>query len=201
MEAVFYKELEGIYRLKVPFEGIYTSVFLVTSEKGAILVDCATTAEDVDGVILPALRAMGYGASDLRAIVLTHRHGDHAGGLPRLLAHAPGLEVITDVRSLWCGIATYPMPGHTADAIGVFDAHTHTLLSGDGLQGAGVDRYRCSLKEPQAYMQTLERIRADEKIENILFSHAYEPWFKDRILGRQAVLECLTECEKYGREK
>ena len=48
MEQGFCEEMPGIYRLRVPFEGIYTSVFLVTSEEGAILVDCATTAEDVD---------------------------------------------------------------------------------------------------------------------------------------------------------
>ena len=201
MEQGFCEEMPGIYRLRVPFEGIYTSVFLVTSEEGAILVDCATTAEDVDGVILPALEEMGYGASDLRAIVLTHRHGDHAGGLPRLLEHAPRLEVIADVRPLWEGIATYALPGHTADSIGILDGRTHTLLSGDGLQGAGVDKYRCGLREPLAYLETLERIRGDEDIQNILFSHAYEPWYQDRILGRQAVLECLAECEKYGKEK
>ena len=201
MKQGFYKEMEGIYRLRVPFEGIYTSVFLITSEGGAILVDCATTAEDVDEVILPALKGMGYEASQLRAILLTHRHGDHAGGLPRLLEHAPNPEVIADARPLWDGMVAYALPGHTADSIGLLDGRTHTLISGDGLQGAGVDKYRCGLREPLAYLETLEHIRGDEDIQNILFSHAYEPWYQDRILGRQAVLECLTECEKYGREK
>lgn len=47
----FYKEIDGIYRLRVPFENLYTSVFLVTLEHGYVPVDCATTAFDVDEII------------------------------------------------------------------------------------------------------------------------------------------------------
>ena len=84
----FERETDRIYRLKVPFEELYTSVFLIESERGAILMDCATTAEDVDSCILPALKQMGYAPSDIWAIVLSHRHSDHAGGLARLLEYA-----------------------------------------------------------------------------------------------------------------
>jgi len=56
----FYKETDGIYRLRVRFDKIYTSVFLIQTENGLILVDCATTDEDVDLCIIPALRKMGY---------------------------------------------------------------------------------------------------------------------------------------------
>ena len=48
MDAVFQEEIKGIYRLKVPFERIYTSVFLVVSGARAALVDCATTEKDVE---------------------------------------------------------------------------------------------------------------------------------------------------------
>ena len=78
MEKLFQREAEGIYRLKVPFEDLYTSVFLIISEEGRFLVDCATNAYDVDKVILPALEKMGFGLCDISAIVVTHRHGDHA---------------------------------------------------------------------------------------------------------------------------
>ena len=44
----FLKEQEGIYRLKVPFEDLYTSVFLVETPQRLILVDCATTDDDVE---------------------------------------------------------------------------------------------------------------------------------------------------------
>ena len=100
VQSGFYEETKGIYRLRVPFHQVYTSVFLVVSGQSLFLVDCATTDEDVDGVILPALRKMGYVPCDLSGIVLTHRHSDHAGGLSRLLTYVPDIEIITDLREI-----------------------------------------------------------------------------------------------------
>ena len=193
----FYKETESIYRLRVPFERVYTSVFLIEAEASRILVDCATTARDVEDIILPALAKMGYSPTDLNALVLTHRHGDHAGGLDTLLCHAPHLEIVTDIRALAHGILTYPMGGHTKDSIGVLDTRTDTLISGDGLQGAGVDKYPCYTQNKEMYKETIGRIRKDERVQSILFSHAYEPWFSDRVMGRAQVLACLDDCVQY----
>ena len=193
----FKKEKSWIYRLKIPFDTVYTSVFLIRSAFGNLLVDCASSGEDVDQCIVPALKRLGYDLSDIEMLVLTHRHSDHAGGLARVLSLAPNIEVVTDARTICDEICTYPMAGHTEDSIGVFDMRSHTLLSGDGLQGAGVDKYRCYVKLPEAYTHTLERIRNDGRIENILFSHAYEPWNSDAALGRKRVLECIEECLNY----
>lgn len=129
---------------------------------------------------------------------MTHKHGDHAGGRKRILSLAPNIEVVTDVRTLSHGISTYPMAGHTVDFIGVFDERSHTLISGDGLQGAGVDKYRCSVRTPEGYLETIERIQNDARIENLLFSHAYEPWNADRAFGREAVEKCLRDCLVYA---
>jgi len=193
----FIKVTEGIYRLKVPFEAIYTSVFLITLSSGNLLVDCATTEKDVDEYIVPALKKTGQSLSDMGALILTHRHSDHAGGLERILTLAPNMKVITGEHAICDCICTYPMAGHTEDCIGVLDMRSHTLISGDGLQGAGVDKYRCYTKLPAAYLETIERIKNDGRIENILFSHAYEPWNKDCVKGRHAVDECLFACIKY----
>ena len=197
MSALFERVIGRIYRLKIPFDTVYTSVFLVVSESGTLLVDCATTDADVDGYILPALTDMGYKITDVKAIVITHNHGDHAGGLSRILHHAPNIEVIREACTLFDGLEAYPLYGHAKEMIGLFDAHTGTLISGDGLQGAGVDKYRAYAEDKAAYFETIERIRRDKRVENLIFSHAYEPWFKDSIFGREAVLEALNECEKY----
>ena len=47
--------------------------------------------------------------------------------------------------------------------------------------------------------ETLEKIKSDGRIENILFSHAYEPWNTDTVFGREKVIECIKECKKYVR--
>ena len=193
----FYKECEGIYRLRVPFEGIYTCVFLIEAQAKRILVDCATTARDVEDVILPALEKLGYVPTQIDTLVLTHRHGDHAGGLDTLLHHAPQLEVVTDLCTLADGILTYPMGGHTEDCIGVLDTRTGTLISGDGLQGAGVDKYPCYTQNKEMYKETIDRLQKEESVQSILFSHAYEPWFSDRVTGRAQVLACLGDCLQY----
>lgn len=201
LNASFIEEREGIYRLKVPFEDLYTSVFLIKTDEKNVLMDCATTAFDVDFYILPALLELGYSPREIDLLVLSHRHDDHAGGSARLLELAPGIETVTEIRSLSGELFTYPMAGHTEDSIGIFDARTHTLLSGDGLQGAGVGRFACYTKNAEAYLQTLARIGEDERIECILFSHAYEPWRRDRVQGRREICDCLLECRRLAEQR
>ena len=195
--AEFIKECDGIYRLKVQYTTVYTSIFLIETELGALLVDTASYDEDIDGCLLPALEKMNIKLSEIYAIVITHNHFDHSGGLKRILEIAPDLRVITELCDITDKISTYPMAGHTEDALGVFDSRTNTLLSGDGLQGAGVDKYRCSAPFVEKYLETIERIKNDDRIEHILFSHAYEPWFKDRIDGRDAVIAAVEKCKEY----
>lgn len=196
-KRLFYKETDGIFRLRVPFENLYTSVFFIKTPKADILVDTATKADDVDDVILPALKQLGFALSDMDLLVLTHRHSDHSGGLNRIAELSPNTKLITDVCPLADGVSTYRLAGHTEDCIGILDERTHTLISGDGLQGAGIGKYRCSLENKSAYLETVETVKADPRIENILFSHAYEPWCVDRAIGRSEVNECLSECIKY----
>ena len=193
----FIKEREGIYRLKVQYTTVYTSIFLIETEVGDFLVDTASYDEDIDTCLIPALREMSKSLEGLSGIVITHDHFDHSGGLKRIREYAPSIRVITGICEISEGIETYPMAGHTEDAIGVFDGRTNTLISGDGLQGAGVDKYRTSAPFKDEYLKTIERIKKDERIENILFSHAYEPWFKDGVFGREAVISAVEKCKEY----
>ena len=86
------------------------------------------------------------------------------------------------------------------DCIGVLDERIRTLITCDGLQCAGVDKYPCSTDDRDAYLATLERLRFDERVENLLFSHAYEPFCVDRMRGRESVLECLAKCAEYVKK-
>lgn len=199
--ARFCEEKEGIYRLKVPFDTLYTSIFLLVCDGRKILLDTASNARDVDRYLTAALDGMGLALSNVDTVVLSHGHTDHAGGLARILELAPTIAVVRDVCRLTEQITVYPMSGHTKDSVGIFDARTGTLIAADGLQGAGIDRYRVALEDADAYRATIERVRQDETIQEILFSHAYEPWYRDHACGRDEILRCLSDCEANIIEK
>ncbi|HZF98617.1 MAG TPA: subclass B3 metallo-beta-lactamase [Pseudoxanthomonas sp.] len=58
------------------------SALLVTSDAGHVLIDGATP--EAGKKILGNIAALGFKAGDVRAIVLSHEHFDHAGGLAEL---------------------------------------------------------------------------------------------------------------------
>ena len=170
-------------------------MFLIRTKRDNILIDCATTGGDVDSYILPALAKIGLSIADIRYLILTHSHADHAGGKESILQYNPSVEIVAFERDFSKNGATvYEMKGHTLDCVGVFDEWTGTLIAGDGLQGAGVGKYRCSLESKAEYLKTINKIQRDKKIKNILFSHAYEPWYKDGAFGREQVEKCLQDC-------
>ena len=195
---------DGLYRIAVPFEDITTAVFAVGSPDRYLLIDCATTDADVDTVILPALQELGY-VTPPEALLLTHRHGDHAGGADRLRAHFPSLPIYSPEPlksqqvTLLCGgerfldrIEAVSLPGHTADSMGYLDRQTGTLLSGDTLQLFGISRYRSGIRYPRLYRETVERIR-QMPLLRIIASHEYDP-LGACAEGRDAIEEYLNTC-------
>src|SRR5438552_10892286 len=72
----------GVYRIPTT-PGDYVNVFAFVDDAGRVtLVDCgyATSMKR----IAAALRFLGRDPADVTHIILTHAHGDHAGGLARL---------------------------------------------------------------------------------------------------------------------
>ena len=191
----FERQIGEIYRLKIPFDGVYTSVFYIQTKKNGVLVDTGAALKDVDEYILPALQEIGAPLNKINHLVLTHVHGDHSGGARRILQLFPKIELITDIRGkLPKGLTVYPLKGHTYDSIGVLDTQTATLISGDGLQGDGVGKFPRTLESKEEYLRTIYALKSDKKIKNILFSHAYKPWLKDGAFGREEVDKCLQDC-------
>lgn len=76
------------------------SALLVTSPQGHVLIDGATP--QAGRQILANIRTLGFRPEDVRAIVLSHEHFDHAGGLAELqratgapvLARAPAVDTL-----------------------------------------------------------------------------------------------------------
>lgn len=198
---MFKREIGEIYRLKVPFEEVYTSVFLIKRKGGNVLVDCATSKWDVDTYVLPALKAEGVSASEIKYLVLTHSHCDHAGGRDWIVELNPRIEIINEEGKSFQDSYTVSLTGHTLDSVGVLDLNTNTLIAGDGLQGYGIGKYGCTIEGIDEYECTVKGLKNNKRIENLLLSHAFSPWGKDRIFGRKSVLKCLDDCLNYVKEK
>ena len=65
--------------------GRLNTCFLLETAKATLLVDCGASA-------MPALKKQGIDPNRIEAIVLSHLHGDHFGGLPFLLLDAQFLS-------------------------------------------------------------------------------------------------------------
>src|SRR5881296_4645326 len=57
--------------------------FLVSGDDRLILVDTGCSDADAD-IIMDAIKDMDHRHEDLKLCILTHRHGDHTGGLKKL---------------------------------------------------------------------------------------------------------------------
>lgn len=185
-----------LYKLRVPFENIYTGVFCIVTAAGAVIIDSAAGAYDIRQYILPALEALGKTLGNrtlaVRRILCTHAHGDHAGGLSALHARFPeakigafsqsvcpalsvsAFETLSDGDILMDCIQVLHLPGHADDSAGFLDLRTKTLICGDSLQFFGVGRYGCGVASWSSYLETLNRL-LEADIENIVASHDYVP--------------------------
>jgi len=82
-----------------------------TPDGGYILFDTMNNAADVHNITIPQLQAAGIDPSKLRAIVVTHGHGDHDGGVAEL-------QVLSHPATTVAGSADYNpnKPGSTQSA-------------------------------------------------------------------------------------
>ncbi len=182
---------EGIYRLCIPFECIYTTVFALVDKKRAILLDCGSCDADVDNYLLPALCREGW---EMCGMLCSHRHEDHDGGLGRMTELFPG-KILKPIEGdiLLSRFHVIALPGHTADCIGIWDPQTRTVIACDAVQQKSIDRFPISVSDPDAYKQTLERIRTLAP-QMLLCSHDYDP-FGWCITGTD-IEKCLAFSER-----
>lgn len=184
-----------IHRLVVPFEDIYTTVFVLTTGEGAVLFDTATYPEDIDNYIVPALQELGIAAEELKYVVISHNHRDHAGGLERFAHMFPGtavaagstacgeripgreVQVLRDGDCLLGCLEAVTVPGHTEDCVALLDTRTNTLLSGDGLQLYGIygsGAWGANIRFIKEHLAAGKRLHG-RNIGTVVASHDYHP--------------------------
>lgn len=130
----------------------FVSAFVLLRGSEAAIVD--TGVPGSGPLILDGLAALDAGWSNVRHVVLTHRHGDHVGGLSDVLAEATSATVyagegdIAGIQSAQplqaigdgdevLGLGVLDTPGHTPGSISLFDTETGLLVAGDAINGDG----------------------------------------------------------------
>lgn len=126
------------------------SAWVLVRSGEAAIVDTGVPGSESE--IAAVLEAMGLGWSAVSDVIVTHRHSDHAGSLPAVLAAATqaqgwagagDLAAISSPRELRgvgdgdrvFGLEVIETPGHTPGHISVLDASAGILVTGDALNG------------------------------------------------------------------
>ncbi len=203
----FEKLDKGIHRLCIPFEDIYTSVFLLCENGKYALLDSATNESDVKNYILPALRKIG---AIPEILICSHLHSDHCGGMEALAEAFPDAKIVlfdkektfgnsqmlpfTDGDILLDRFEILNLKGHSKDSLAVFDRETRTLLSCDCLQMRGITKYGIGVSSFADYKKTLSRVRSLAP-SSIIGAHNFFP-LGFKATGSEEVKAFLLECEK-----
>ena len=206
---------DELYRLTVPYRDVYTTVYLLTATGGAVLFDAACHDADAESVIVPALFDLGIVGDMLKYVFISHGHGDHAGGLARLLTHYPNTTVVSrspKLREKYAGasflfpeegellLGTFrviPIVGHTLDSAALLDTRTSTLITGDclqlfGLVGSG--DWAANIKFPVEHLRALEKLEK-MPLAAIWAAHDYLP-YGFCAAGEEDIKRYLAACRR-----
>lgn len=136
----------------LPLSAFKDNYIWVLPDEASGLFDCVDPGEAE-----PVIQYAQKSTLSLRAILLTHHHHDHIGGINELAQHFPGAKIYgpEDARiqalhfplkgnqSIRLGSHTFQIldtPGHTSTHISYYESEKRWLFCGDTLFSAGCGR-------------------------------------------------------------
>lgn len=137
----------------------------VVGREGSIVIDPGPDERRHVEAILQA-------AGRVEAILLTHRHPDHAPGADRLAAvtgapiyaasPAEGERAAGDgdrITGRWTELEVVATPGHSEDHLAFFERGARALFTGDAVLGRGTSVIDPPSGDLSQYLRSLERMR------------------------------------------
>lgn len=202
---------DNLYRLTLPYQDIYTTVYFLKTNSGVLLFDAASFPEDVPQYFAPALEELGI--DEIKYIFISHNHRDHAGALEALLKRYPSATIVSRSPQLKEKFADYDflmpedgdrlldvfqvvtIPGHTLDAAALLDTRSGILISGDCLQLYGIfgsGKWAANITLIPEHLAALEKLRT-LPIQRILTAHDYHP-LGYSYEGKETIEAALNHC-------
>ncbi|MEY4643159.1 MAG: hypothetical protein RLZZ227_3153 [Pseudomonadota bacterium] len=190
---------EGVAATPVKlFDNLYyvgrtdVGAWVIETSDGLVLIDTLYTPEDAANIIVPGMRALGLDPDQLKLVLATHFHGDHAGGLPYFqqrgvkvmlseldwapLGGAPNPDSIArDGQVIMVGatpITVVLTPGHTPGAISLIfpvsdNGATHKAAIMELSPRGGIDVHRDAVDG----IAHLAEYLASEDVDVVLHPH------------------------------
>lgn len=204
---------ENLFYKRIEYKDIYTTVYLIKTEKGCMLFDCASFDYDIDDTVKPFLDTLGVTASDLKYVFISHNHKDHAGGLGRFLQLYPDVTVITRSTELKASFQGYSfiiptenevfldvlkvifITGHSPCSQAIYDTRDNSMLTGDSLQLYGIfgsGNWACNIKLPAEHFEALKKLEKMD-ISAIYTAHDYHP-LGQFYVGKEMIKEAIDAC-------
>ena len=183
------------------FVGEYAaSSHLIDTGEGLILIDVgyASTADIVE----ESIKALGFNIEDVKYILISHGHDDHAAGVPKIIAKSGAKCLMNEADNIYLDgflpdgylhdgdvvklgnteILCLHTPGHTAGVMSFFFDLTENgktyragMFGGAGvnqLKKSYIDRYMLPFSLRADYLASLERLRG-ERVDIFVGNHAW----------------------------
>jgi len=213
------KVADDLYLIKQPLRDVFTGVTVIIGRNSVGVVDTGLETTPTE-YVFPLLLGLGHELGKIDYVVNTHSHGDHIWGNRALKEKTNAKVAVHELDADAVGMVDLKMkdghtiklgdrlfrvvhtPGHTAGSICLHDEKGKTLLTGDSVQGRGVEEGKILVRAAkEEYVQSMKKLLT-LNVGTLIQSHPYRPFRKAVLTGeepRQTILESIKAAEAQAK--